>query len=580
MSKQKKKMSKKFTTGLLKNFLPVMGLSYFLTLILAFSTLFLSVLSGPAIKMFFNSDTPKDATSIIDPATLAVFNIFGYSPNNAEIEYIFTNLAFFVLGLAAIRFVLQVIIYGSWEWIGEKIARTIRSSLTEGYIYLDPTAKSSPESKPVESSLATVITAEVFTFKYYIVRFFGGIPREAIQSIFLLTALITISFRLTLIFIFVLFPLAYLLSRIAKKVKKRSRAEFDSQNSLAEWIQQRILGIETIKHYAAESSESEAMKDFSESLLDKQISTAKTSARSAPISEAISVVAVAAIFYYANRYRADIGLSGSALMSYFSCLAFLSQSINKLSLYANISSRGKAALDKIYSTLEFFKLNRKEKIPHRFEDEKGGSALEIKNLGFSYKNSQDKVLDNLNLDFEYGKMYAITGPSGAGKSTLLNIILGCLNPSSGSLSLFNSNKKENRIVYMPQILEGSYLSVGQILSYPELVFDGKKATESLKKANIHDSLISKGMNLDHELGFGTTELSGGEWQRLNLARVFYHDTAIIIADESTSALDPKTEKSIISEFKNLVTSGSCIITVAHRPAMIEACDVNYDISRM
>lgn len=546
---------------------------YFFTIVLAFSTLFLGILSGPAIKMFFNSSGPKTAETILDPEILKVFHVFGVTFEPRHMEIIFVNLPFIVLGIALVRFLTQAYVYAGWEWIGEHIGTNTRKSLTDGYIGLSTKAKVLQKTKDIENSLATIVTNEVYTLKYYIVRFFGGVPREVVQSIFLGISLFVISYKLTLIFLFVIVVLGAILKKISKKIKKRTREEFDQQNELAEWVQQRISGMETIKHYGSEDYESGSMANFSENLLGKQIKTTKTAARTAPISEALSVLGVAAIFYYANRYRADLGLSGSTLMSYFSTLAFLSQSINKASKYTNIFSRGKASLEKILDTLNFLNQNQERPISHDFRGNPDGkSAITLKDISYKYTNSSETVLENISYKFEYGKMYAIAGESGAGKSTLINLILGALTPEKGSVSLFETKAKPNEIVYMPQILEGSYLTLGQTISFPQISFDRKKALAALEKANLTDALKEKNIDLDFTLGFGSAQLSGGEWQRLNLARVFYHDSAIIIADESTSALDPKTEAKVLDEMKSLAKSGSCVITIAHRPSVINACD--------
>ena len=567
---------KSFTFLLLKEHLPTAMVAYVTTVILAVTTLFLGLLSGPAIKTFLTvEDSVKTLT--LDPATETILNLFGFEISGQNIDFLMSYLGFVILGLALIRFILQVFVFGSWEWIGEKISRKIRQELTKGFIYLNPTAKTSGEFSETEKSLTTIIANEVNTYKYYIVRFFGGIPRELIQSMFLLLALIIISTKLTLIFIFLLMPLAYLLSRIAKKIKKRSRHEFDSQNFLADWTQQRISGAETIKHYGSEIDETNRMRSFSNDLLKNQMKTAKTTARTAPMTEAISIIAVAIVFYYANRFKLELGVSSSSLMSYFACLAFLSQALNKLFKYTNISSRGKAALEKIWSTKEYLSNHTKNILSYKFKPSKENIAIELSNLSFKYKNSEANTLENLNLKFEYGKMYAISGPSGRGKSTLVNLMLGCLTPSDGELSVFQSLRKANKITYMPQILEGSYLQIGQILSYPELEYEPHKAKKALESANIWKSLEAKKIGVQNRLGFGDTNLSGGEWQRLNLARIFYHDSAIIITDESTSALDKENENEIIQELKELVKSGSCVINVAHRPSVIAASDINYEL---
>ena len=252
-----------------------------------------------------------------------------------------------------------------------------------------------------------------------------------------------------------LIPLASLLKKISKKIKRRARRAFDRRNELAEWIQQRLKGIETIKHYRSEKIESEEMKIFSESLLTHQIKQARASARTSPSSEFLTIIGFALIIYYSSYYRSELGLSSSAIMSYFSVLGFLSQSINKLSKYTNIYSTGKAALSKIDNTLMYQEKNYLQEVKQQFESKpENKKAIEISDLEFKYPGYTRPIIDIKSLIFEYGKMYAITGKSGAGKSTFVNLILGCLKQKRGSISLFPSKDGGTGITYMPTNFRG------------------------------------------------------------------------------------------------------------------------------
>lgn len=560
----------------LKPFRLSIGLLYLMAVLLAATTMLLSLMSGPVLERFILCASASRA-NLLDESNQITILLTEFLGVDTELlnRLLFDYLAFAILGLSLFRFILQAAVFSGWEKIGESFSKDIRERLARGYIYLNPLSKNSPNVKDIETSITTILTTEVYTLKYYVVRYFGGIPREALQSILLLIALGYLSLKLTLIVIFVLSPLAVFLSKLSKKIKKRSRLAFDRQNSLGEWIQQRLSGIEVIKHYKSEGKEITQMNQFSQSLLSKQLHTARTSARTAPVSEAVSIVMVAVLFYITSQYKHLVGLDGTALLSYFACLAFLSQSINKLSKYTNISSTGKAALEKIRDTVDYLEAHRKEQIKESLNLQKLSAgqnhAIEIEHISYAYAG-ENYVLKDVSFVFEYGKQYAVVGPSGAGKSTIINLILGNFKPNIGSITLRSSNDTGPSICYLPQGLDSGYLSIGEIIAYPKDTYNKTAAVDALKKAQLWDVLARKDIRIDEELGFGVKELSGGEWQRLNLARVFYHKADIIIADEATSALDPNTETFILKEFAELATLGCCVVHVAHRRSVIEQCD--------
>ena len=570
--------NRKFLLDKIKCHYLSIGFLYVQTILLAITTLALSVLTGPILKFFFEGPDKRTVDSVMDPEVLKIFSLLGIEFTEEITNLVFSYLPVVIIILAATRFILQASTFSGWEKISETITKKLRDQLSGSFIHLNPEIKNSTQSKHVESSLTTVITTELLTIKTFITRLLGGIPKETLLTVCLTSALLIISWKLTLIYILVLIPLAGLLKKISKKIKRRARRAFDRRNELAEWIQQRLKGIETIKHYKSEKSESVDMKVFSESLLTRQIKQARASARTSPSSEFLTIIGFALIIYYSSYYRSELGLSSSAIMSYFSVLGFLSQSINKLSKYTNIYSTGKAALTKIDDTLMYQEKNYLKEVKQLFElKPENDKAIEISDLEFTYPGYTKPLIDIKSLIFEYGKIYAITGKSGAGKSTFVNLVLGCLKQNRGEISLFPTKGGETGITYMPQILEGSYLSLGRLVAYPNDTFDTEEVQRAISKAQLSDVLKSKNLTLNTELGFGSTTLSGGEWQRLNLARIFYQKGPIIIGDEFTSALDPSTEAEIIKEMKTLANNGKCIITIAHRPSVIDACDVSFSM---
>ena len=199
----------------------------------------------------------------------------------------------------------------------------------------------------------------------------------------------------------------------------------------------------------------------------------------------------------------------------------------------------------------------------------------VKNLHFNYSNDSNiKSISNINFDIKIGEMIGVIGKSGAGKSTLINIIMGFLEPINGSVKFNEKNKKiKNLISYVPQdiYLLDDTLRKNIAFGEDESSINDKDINEIVKLSGLSPLIKKNKQGIDLVVGERGVRLSGGEKQRVGLARALYKKSQILILDEATSSLDILTEKQIIdsiNELKNKLT----IIIVTHRLSTIEKCD--------
>lgn len=205
--------------------------------------------------------------------------------------------------------------------------------------------------------------------------------------------------------------------------------------------------------------------------------------------------------------------------------------------------------------------------------------ITIDHLSFSYENSHEKVINDFSLSIKKNSSVAFIGPTGCGKTTLVDLILGLLQPNSGSVQVDDINITTNlvswqkRIGYVPQFIYLLDDTVRANVAFGELIddIDDKRVVHCLKMAQIYDfvDLLEDGIN--HIVGENGIQLSGGQRQRIGIARALYHDPEIIILDEATSALDHETEKAFIDALSNL-KGKLTIIMIAHRLTTVENCD--------
>jgi len=196
------------------------------------------------------------------------------------------------------------------------------------------------------------------------------------------------------------------------------------------------------------------------------------------------------------------------------------------------------------------------------------SSIEFKNVTYTYPGETTPALENINLQIKTGQQVALVGASGAGKSTLVNLLLGFVQPASGAIiinpdSRFPISELRCHIAWVPQrpYLFHDTLSANIRLGKPEATYEEMVA--AAKSAHLHDFIETLPEKYETVIGESGARLSGGQAQRLALARAFLKDAPILILDEPTSSLDPETE-SLLEESIPRLMQGRTVITIAHR----------------
>ena len=207
------------------------------------------------------------------------------------------------------------------------------------------------------------------------------------------------------------------------------------------------------------------------------------------------------------------------------------------------------------------------------------SFITLKDISFSYDNEANTTLKNINIEIEKGTIVGVTGETGAGKSTLFHIILGLLEPKSGVVLFKNQNINldiinwRNQIGYIAQniYLLDDTIEKNISFNFLEKEIDKERMNFAIEMSCLQKKIFELPEGLRTKVGNDGLRLSGGEKQRIALARAIYKNPDIFFMDESTSALDSETEQKIMLNLKKNF-SKKTIILIAHRKSTIEACD--------
>jgi ATP-binding cassette, subfamily B, bacterial PglK len=205
--------------------------------------------------------------------------------------------------------------------------------------------------------------------------------------------------------------------------------------------------------------------------------------------------------------------------------------------------------------------------------------IEFSSISYRYPFTKKNVLNNLNFKIKFGESIGIIGGSGAGKSTLIDILLGLVETCEGTILIDGKNIKkalpvwQRQIGYVPQAiaLTDDTIRRNVALGIPDDEIDNNAVISALKLAHLYEHILTLSEGINSVIGEHGVRISGGQRQRLGIARALYHDPNVLVLDESTSSLDNATEYEVMEAIKEMKGDRTVVI-VAHRLSTIEHCD--------
>lgn len=282
------------------------------------------------------------------------------------------------------------------------------------------------------------------------------------------------------------------------------------------------------------------------------------------------------------------------LVSSFAFVAYRSMPLlnNIYSSIAQISGYKESVLEGInlLNEIKLIKKQNHEDLMNSNIDFKFNSSLSLENVNFTYPDNSEKVLKNININLEKGKIYGIKGSSGTGKSTLLNIISGLIIPTEGKLFVDNTliNKEKinlwrNKVSLVSQSNFFLDETIFENLTISSNINDEQKlnllVNSSLKTSVLEDFIKNLPNGIHSKIGDNAVRISGGQKQRLAIARALCKKPECLMLDESTSGLDIENEQKLIENLIN-IKSKMLIVLVSHKKQTLEFCDEIIDLDRM
>ncbi|MDE3125883.1 MAG: ABC transporter ATP-binding protein [Bacteroidota bacterium] len=403
-----------------------------------------------------------------------------------------------------------------------------------------------------------------------------GLVKDPLNIIIILATLVFLSPALSL-FLLVLLPLTgFIIGRVSRSLKKQSTHAQEIQGTLMSILDETLGGLRIIKAFNAEKIIGNKFYYTNNKLNEIRNKMNFRRDLASPMSEFLGVIVMCCILWFGGRLVLGTHnfLQPDAFITY---ILFFTQIINpakSLSTAFYNAQRGSSAIQRIEEILKAPVAITEINHPIQFTEFK--NKIEFKNVSFSY--DEFSTLKNINLTIQKGSTVAIVGSSGAGKSTFADLIPRFQDVGEGELLIDDINiknynlyslRKHMGIVTQEPILFNDTIANNIALGTENATME--QIIEAAKIANAHDFILQKEEGYATNIGDRGNKLSGGEKQRITIARAILRNPPILILDEATSSLDTESERLVQDAINHMMQNRTSIV-IAHRLSTIKHAD--------
>lgn len=395
--------------------------------------------------------------------------------------------------------------------------------------------------------------------------------KDIIFLIFITVACFFMDFNVTIIIFFTMFIVTFLFFILLKKdLKRRGGLIITVQKNATNVITQSLNGIKYIKLANIEDKVTGILGKFINTRNEQNALKTFLTKMPKVFLEFFSIIMLLFILYYFLNSGKTFSEIIPLLSFYVLVTLRLIPVFNNLNIsFTNYKYCEKSFLNITNYLSDAIKLKKKIiKINSNTINKK--NLIELENVSFEH-NSGKLILKNINLSIPFNKKIGIYGSSGSGKTTIADLLMGFLPPTLG-IKRFNKNFDKSKIGYVTQetFLLNDSIKNNIIFNYKQKKYNNKKFQLAIKNSFLKDYINNLTENIDSKIGDQGAKMSGGQRQRLGLARLFYGNYKFIILDEATSAMDKKLEKKIFDNIYKL--KNVTIIIISHNFNILKKCD--------
>ena len=525
-------------------------LSVFFALLVAGSTSGIAYLLDPAIEKIF---IEKDQALII-------------------IIPIFIIIAFAVKGFSL--YLAKVIMIG----VSEEVRKDLQCDMLNNLIAADTRLIDGKHTGKFISNITNDVSHITNLISVAILNLF----KDSLTLIGLLTVMFFQNWKLALIAI-IMIPLATFAARtLGKRISKVATEQMLKAGILNTYLIELFKNHKLIKIFQQEKYENKRAEKFINDVKEKTVKIATVYVRSSPIMETLTGIMIAVLIFYSGKLVLKNEIDINNFFSFLAAMMLAYQPVRSLATLNITISQGLSAATRILPVID--EKSELQENKNSAEIKVNAGDVEFKNVSFKYeKERKNNTLNSVNIKMLGGKMTSIVGHSGAGKSTILNLIPRFYDAISGDIEIDNQSiynctisslRKNISLVSQDTTLFDD--TIRNNIAYANLDASQKEIEEAAKYSFASEFIEKLPNKYETIIGENGTRLSGGEKQRLSIARAMLKKSQIILLDEATSSLDAETENKI-QDAINFLTKDRTTIVIAHRLSTILNSDKIYVI---
>ena len=540
-----KRLYKNYT----KKFLGKIFLSILFSLLVAGSTSAIAYLLDPAIEKIF-IEKNKALMMFIPIAIIIAFSTKGFS-----------------------LYIARSILIS----VGAEIRKIIQKQLFKSIISSDLETMDKKHSGKYTAHLTT----DVSMIETLVTDTILLMTKDTLTLLGLLSVMFYQNWKLAL-FALIMIPLASIAAKsLGKRMGKISTQTMETYGNVTTFLLEIFKNHKIIKIFQREKFENNRAENYFEEFKNRTVKIAKVMIRTAPIMETLTGLMIGGLIYFAGTLVMKEQLSINNFFSFLAAMMLAYQPVRSLATLNIGIQQGISAAKRILPIID---AELKDK---NFGKELiiSTGSIEFKDISFKYANKEQNILNKINLKIEGGKFTALVGHSGAGKTTIMNLIPRFYEPNKGKIKIddqeideFSFSSVRENISLVSQDTSLFDDTIKNNIKYSNLEASNEEIMQA-SKLSYCDEFINKMPNgYDTVIGENGIRLSGGEKQRLSIARAMLKKSKIILLDEATSSLDSETESKIQKAISTL-TTGKTTLVIAHRLSTIVNSNIIYVIDR-
>jgi ABC-type multidrug transport system fused ATPase/permease subunit len=533
----------------------------------------LHIIRADEEKTLYLADTNKTGFKAI-PVNLAKRSLYFVPKTQTDTDK--TNAIIVIMVFVTILTVIRCIARYYQQYIAEKVVQTGLNRLREdafAHVLNMPIAFFAKE-RPSDS--VSRLIRDTGAMGNGIKIMLGKALQEPLNTLFLLGGAALVDWQLTLIFLGGAPPTLWIAAILGKKMKRASKKSLMVWSQMLAKLQETMTGLKVVKVYNQQKYEETAFRNINDKLLRQLLKISRTDAATAPVLEVLGMLAGSVAIVVGASWVTGKKMDGSEFLVLLMLLGGAASSARRTSDVWNKIQEANAAAERVFGMMDE---PLEPQHPDAMELSTLKTKLEFRDIVFTYPGAEVHALNGINLTVLAGHRVAIVGPNGSGKTTLANLIPRFYDPDSGQILVDGIDIREatlaslrGQVAMVTQNVVTFNDTIAANIGYGKPGATREEIIQAAKRAFAHEFIEPLPNGYDTVIGEQGSGLSGGQLQRIVIARAILKNPAILIFDEATSQVDADSEAKIHNAIEEIMHDRTSIV-IAHRFSTIVAADV-------